>query len=72
VAGGVEWAWTGQRWERYPVRGGPARSAWTNATLAAATDPSRHQVVLLVTNNDADDQTWTLTGNTWVHHQATP
>lgn len=69
---GQVWAWTGQQWERYPVWGGPAGSAWTNVTLAAATDPSQHQVVLLVTNDGADDQTWTLTGNTWVHHQATP
>jgi hypothetical protein len=69
---GQVWAWTGQRWERYLARGGPAASAWTNATLAATTSPSRHQVVLLVTNDQADDQTWTLTGSTWVQHQAVP
>jgi hypothetical protein len=69
---GQVWAWTGQRWQSYPTRDDPAASTFTDATLAAATDPSRHQVVLLVTNDQADDQTWTLTGNTWAQHQATP
>ena len=71
---GQTWAWTGQNWERYPARGAPAasRSPWTGATLTAATDPSRHQVVLLVTDDGAADQTWTLSGGAWTHHQATP
>jgi hypothetical protein len=69
---GQVWAWTGQRWQRYPSRGGPAGATWTNATLAAATDPSRHQVVLLATNNGMDDQTWTLTGSTWARAKSTP
>ncbi|MCW2933865.1 MAG: hypothetical protein JWM19_4827 [Actinomycetia bacterium] len=46
--------------------------AWTGVTLAAATDPALHRIVLLVTSESAVDQTWTLSGGTRVRHQAAP
>jgi hypothetical protein len=57
--------------------GGAARRradgpAWTGAILGAATGPALHQIVLLVTSDGADDQTLTLSGGTWMRHQATP
>jgi len=41
-------------------------------TLTAAADPALHRIVLLVTGESADDQTWTLSGGTPVRHQAAP
>ena len=71
---GQTWTWTGQAWEHYPARDAPAgSSSWSGATMTAATDPSRHQIVLLVTNDDgAADQTWALSGSTWTRQPATP
>lgn len=68
------WAWTGRTWRRYRTRGGPPAhdSPWTGTTLSAAADTSRHQIVLLVTSDNANDQTWTLHGHTWTHHPGTP
>jgi hypothetical protein len=44
---GQTWTWTGQTWEHYPARDAPAgSSSWNGTTLTAATDPSRHQIVL--------------------------
>lgn len=70
---GRTWTWTGQTWEHYPARDAPAgSSSWSGATMTAATDPSRHQIVLLVTNDGTADQTWTLSGGTWTRQLATP
>jgi hypothetical protein len=70
---GQIWAWTGRTWERYPARDAPAgSSSWSGATMTAATDPSRHQIVLLVTNDGTADHTWTLSGGTWTRQPATP
>jgi hypothetical protein len=71
---GQTWTWTGHDWQRYQAPGATAGrgAAWAGATLAAATDPSRHQVVLLVTSDSASDQTWILSGGRWVRQPATP
>jgi hypothetical protein len=70
---GQTWTWTGQTWQHYPARNAPAgSSSWSGATMTAATDPSRHQIVLLVTNDGAADQTWTLSNGTWTRQTATP
>jgi hypothetical protein len=68
------WAWTGRTWQPYRASGGPAAShpPWTGATVSAATDTRRHQIVLLVTSPGSSDQTWTLSGHTWTYHPATP
>lgn len=73
---GQTWTWTGHDWQRYQAPGATAGrgTAWAGATLAAATDPSRHQVMLLVTSDSdsASDQTWILSGGRWVRQPATP
>jgi hypothetical protein len=52
--------------------GGAALRPRAGVTPAAATDPALHRIVLLVTSESADDQTWTLSGDTRVRHQAAP
>jgi hypothetical protein len=71
---GQAWTWTGQDWQPYLTRGGPAtgNSPWQGTTLSAATCPSRHEIVLLATGGNTNDQTWTLHGDEWTLHPGTP
>lgn len=63
---GATWAWTGGVWQRQPTIGRPSGQA-----MAAATDPARHEVVLLV-GTAHGDATWTLHDGRWTFHGRAP
>lgn len=63
---GATWAWTGSDWRRHPTVGHPP-----GAVLAAATDPTRREVVLLV-GTATGDATWTLRDGEWTNHGRAP
>jgi len=63
---GATWAWTGGAWQRQPTVGHPS-----GQVMAAATDPARHQVVLLV-GTAHGDATWTLHAGRWTNHGRAP
>ena len=70
---GQTWTWTGESWQRQPTHSAPTggRGPWSTP-LSAAADPARDEVVLLVTDNNGNDQTWTLHAGTWTRHPGTP